>query len=392
MLGSRAARRIEVIGRDRIVSERLSAKAPVRHFDFQLFIAMLGLSVVGVAAVYSSTQARAALNGDDPGLLMRRQLIYLAVAGVIFIGTLLFDYRQLRGLSPVLYAGAILLLILVLTPLGRTVSGAQRWIGLGFFQIQPSEIAKLASIILLAALFSEDRAESLPDARLPTALGLTLFPALLIFVQPDLGTLLVLPAVLFAMLLVAGIKVRWLILMILGGIIAFVLILNLGLIREYQLDRLTAFMDPRSDPQRAGYNLDQSKIAVGSGGMTGKGYLKGSQTNLDYVPEQHTDFIFTAIAEEKGFVGAMTVLGLFALLLWRTLRIAMLSRDPFGTLLAAGIAAMISFQLFVNIGMTVGIMPITGIPLPFVSYGGSSLITNYAAVGILMNIHMRRFL
>jgi rod shape determining protein RodA len=221
-------------------------------------------------------------------------------------------------------------------------------------------------------------------------LGRMVLPALLIFLQPDLGTMMVLPAIAFAVLLVAGVKARWLALVTGAGVLAFVLMTHLGIVQQYQVERLTGFLDP-AESSRAGYNLTQSKLAVGSGGVAGRGLFQGTQTNLDFVPEQHTDFIFTAIAEETGFLGSALLIGLYAALVWRGLRIAMLSKDRFGTLLAAGVTGMLAFQVFVNIGMTVGIMPITGIPLPLVSYGGSSLIATFASIGLLMNVHMRRF-
>jgi rod shape determining protein RodA len=211
--------------------------------------------------------------------------------------------------------------------------------------------------------------------------------------QPDLGTMMVFIGLLGALLLAGGGKIRHFLVLGILGLIAVVVILQAGLLKDYQLQRLTSFLDPNPDVQSVGYNLTQSKIAIGSGGMRGKG-LGGTntQTSLDFVPEQHTDFIFTAVGEQLGFLGSSALLGMFALLLWRGLRIAAMSRDLFGTLLAAGVVALWAFQIFVNVGMTMGIMPITGIPLPFISYGGSSLITNYVAVGLLLNIHMRRFL
>jgi rod shape determining protein RodA len=200
----------------------------------------------------------------------------------------------------------------------------------------------------------------------------------------------VLLAILVGILVVAGARARHLGVLALTAIVLIFGALQLGLVKDYQIARLTAFFDPQNDPQRSDYNRTQAEIAIGSGGLLGRGYLKGTQTNLDFVPEQHTDFIFTVIGEEFGFVGAIFVLMLFALLIWRAVRIALLAKDPFGTYLAAGIASMLAIQVFVNVGMTLGIMPITGIPLPFVSYGGSSFLTNCAAVGLLLNIHMRR--
>lgn len=381
--------RVEVLGRERIVSQRLSSKAPIRHIDLSLILFSLGLTGVGAAAIYSATQLRLESLGEDPYYWLKRQLVFFALATIIFLITMLFDYRQMRGLAPVVYVGGLLLLLVVLTPLGHTTAGAQRWITFGFLQLQPSELMKVILILTLAALYADDRRD--PDSRLATALFLTALPASLIYFQPDLGTLMVLGGALMVIVLVSGTRARWMIATVLAAAVAFVVVLNLGLLKDYQVARLTALLDPESDPQRAGYNAAQSRIAIGSGGLTGKGFTQGTQTNLDYVPEQHTDFVFTAIGEEGGFLAAVLVLALFALLIWRALRIAMLSRDSFGTILASGIAGMFAFQVFVNVGMTIGIMPITGIPLPFVSYGGSSLITSFVAVGILMNIHMRRF-
>jgi len=197
-------------------------------------------------------------------------------------------------------------------------------------------------------------------------------------------------ALLMTMLVVGGTRARVLLVIIMLGISGVIGVLHLHVLKEYQIARLTAFLDPTTDKQRTGYNLDQARIAVGSGQVTGKGLFTGTQTNLDFVPEVQTDFIFTAVGEELGFVGAALLLGLFAIFLWRGLRIAMLSKDMFGTMLAAGVVAMLAFQMFINIGMTIGVSPITGIPLPFVSYGGSSMITTYIATGILLNVHMRR--
>lgn len=377
--------------RDVAARQRRTAKSPIRHFDLPLLATSLALAFFGVVAIYSATRPKQEALGLDPQAFLKRQVLFLIVGFVVFLALLLFDYRQLRTLSPVVYALGIFSLLIVMTPLGETVAGAQRWIDLGPFQLQPSEFMKVMLVIALAALYSDERTE--PDLpKLGKAIALTALPALLIYVQPDLGTVMVLGAAMFALLLLSGTQARWLAMVAVLAGLMFVAAIQLGVLEDYQVARLTAFLDAESDSQRAGYNLGQSKIAIGSGGLTGKGLFEGSQTNLDYVPQQHTDFIFTAIAEETGFQGAIVLLGLFAFLLWRCIRIAVLSRDTFGMLLAGGIAGALVFQIFVNIGMTVGIMPITGIPLPFVSYGGSSLITSFAAVGLLMNIHMRRFI
>jgi rod shape determining protein RodA len=290
------------------------------------------------------------------------------------------------------YAAACVGLVAVLTPLGATINGSHSWITLGGgFQLQPSEFAKVGVIVCLAALFTR---EAGGKRRLAIALGAAGAIAGLILLQPDFGTFLVFVAVLFGILLVGGVPARWLAVLVLVGGLAAVGMFQLDVLKDYQKERLTAFINPSADAGGRGFswNYRQSLIAVGSGGLTGTGYLKGPQTNLNYVPEQHTDFVFTVIAEELGFAGAGLLLALFAVVLWRGLRIAALARDRFGALLAGGVVAMLSFQAFVNVGMTLGIMPITGIPLPFVSYGGSSMIASFLAVGLLLNVHMRRFL
>jgi rod shape determining protein RodA len=220
---------------------------------------------------------------------------------------------------------------------------------------------------------------------------LSLVPLVLVFLQPDIGTSIGITAIVVGMLIVAGTRARHLLVLSIVGIIAILFVFQTGMVEDFQRERLLAFIDPTSVSADVRYNLDQSLIAVGSGGMLGKGYLHGTQTNLDYVPEQHTDFIFTVAGEEFGFIGAMALLALFALLLWRAIRVAWLAKDPFGTYIAAGLATMFAIQMFVNIGMVIGIMPITGIPLPFLSYGGTSILVSFAAIGLLENIHMRRF-
>ena len=244
---------------------------------------------------------------------------------------------------------------------------------------------------MLAASLSEMK-HSLPTIQDVIRLcGVVVLPLLLVFTQPDIGTSIVMVAIAAGMFLVAGVSGRHLAALVVICLVLIAAAFQLGVIKEYQLDRLRAFIDRENTPADVRYNLDQAEIAVGSGGLLGQGYLHGRQTTLDYVPEQHTDFIFTVAGEEFGFVGATFVLALYALLLWRSIRIAFLSKDPFGTYLATGVAIMFAVQMFVNIGMVIGIMPITGIPLPFLSYGGSSMLASCIGVGILLNVHMRRF-
>ena len=373
------------------VSARMARKAPIRHLDPALLFATLLLSAFGVLMVFSATVHKQETAGLDPNAFMERQIIFAIVGAGLLIAMSMFDYRHLRALAPVLYALALIGLVLVLTPLGDVRGGASRWINLGAFQAQPSELAKLAVLVAMAA-FLADRKGEVRARDVAAVCGISLVPMVLIYLQPDLGTTLVFVILTGVTLLVGGAKLRHFATLTFIAAIAVVAVIQLGLLQDYQIERVTAFLDATPDVQSEGYNLTQSKIAIASGGMRGKGLrAENTQTSLDFVPEQHTDFIFTAVGEQLGFVGSATLLGLFVLLIWRALRIATMSRDMFGTLMAAGIAAYWVFQVFVNVGMTMGIMPITGIPLPFISYGGSSLLTNFLSVGLLLNIHMRRY-
>ncbi|HLI57988.1 MAG TPA: rod shape-determining protein RodA [Actinomycetota bacterium] len=367
----------------------ISAKSPLRHIDLSLFTAAMMLAAIGCVMIYSATRSSQLALNLDPNYYLKRQLAFLALGLVVFVISILFDYRQLRSLAPIVYLGGLGLLLLVLTPIGHSQLGAQRWITVGILQIQPSEIMKLVIIVSLAALWADRSVDSGPG-KVVAAVALTAVPAALVYVQPDLGTVLVMLFAAFTIIIVAGAQLRWLGLLIGVGAVAFILALQLGLVHQYQLDRVTGFLNQKANTSSA-YNLRESKVAVSSGGLTGKGLGRGTQTNFSYVPENQTDFIFTVVGEETGFLGSLLVIALLAFVVWRALRIAVLSRDRFGSRLAAGIAAMLAFQLFINVGMTIGIVPIVGIPLPFISYGGSSLLTSFCAVGILMNIHMRRF-
>jgi len=364
-------------------------RRPLRHVDPLLLLAALVLVVIGLFAIYSATHQSLESVDADPARYLKRQVTFVALGAIVVMAAASFDYRFLKVYAGLIYASSIVLLLLVRTPLGSTVKGSQRWFELFGFQLAPSEVAKLALIAMLAAFLSEIRGEiRLQDVF--RASGLAAIPAFLVFLQPDLGTSIVFAAILFGVLVVAGARPRYLLALALAAVVLISAGFQVGLVREYQLVRLRAFLDPATATEDQLRNREQAEIAIGSGGLFGLGYLQGTQTNLDFVPEQHTDFIFTVVGEEFGFVGAMTVLGLYGILVWRAFRIAMISKDPFGTYLAAGIASMLSLQMFVNVGMTIGIMPITGIPLPFVSYGGSSLLVTCAAIGLLENVHMRR--
>ena len=369
---------------------RLGAeRRPIRHLDPVLLLATSALTVIGLFMVYSSTHTSLHAFGIDPSYYVKKQIVWLMLSAIVLVVAMTFDYRLAKVYAGFAYGAMILLLIVVRTPLGTTVKGAQRSFQVSGFALSPSEWMKVALIVMLAAFLSEIKASDLSLPYVIRASALAALPMLLVFLQPDVGTTIVLATVLVGIVIVAGAKPRHLLTL---GVLAIALLASafqLGVVKTYQIDRVTGFLDDETNTS-AQYNKHQAEIAIGAGGLTGVGWLKGTQTNLDYVPEQHTDFIFTAVGEEFGFVGSVGLLVIFAILLWRAFRIALLSKDAFGTYLAAGIAAMFAIQMFVNIGMTLGIMPITGIPLPFVSYGGSSLLANYAAVGLLMNVHMRR--
>jgi rod shape determining protein RodA len=300
-----------------------------------------------------------------------------------------FDYRLYRVWAPVFYVVAVVMLI-VTAATGETVNASRAWIVVGGFQFQPAEIAKPALILMLAALFQERREEALGLRALIEAVVIAAVPIGLILLQPDLGTAIVFVAITFGVLLLARVRVRYMVALGVIGVLAMVGAHQLNVLKEYQVARLTTFLGAETDLQGSDYNVNQAQIAVGSGQFSGQGYLQGSQTALSYVPENHTDFIFTVVGEELGFLGAGLVLGLFGLLLWRAMRTAATSRDTFGTLICAGVISVFAFQLFINVGMSIGIMPVTGLPLPFVSYGGTSLIGTFLMIGLLQNVHMRR--
>jgi rod shape determining protein RodA len=355
-------------------------------------VTALALTVLGCAAVYSSSVDELRGQGLPGDHFLRRQLVNLAAGVVGMLVVAAVDYRKYQAWAPFIFGGVVLALGAVLTPLGTARNGAQSWFSFGSAQIQPSEYAKVGMIIGVAAIFGMQR--KAPTVRhLFLALGLYGVIGLLILLQPDFGTFMVFAAILFGILLVGGVHARWLAVLLLAGVIGAVGMFTTDVLKDYQKQRLTVFINPQADADGRGFswNYRQSLIAVGSGGLTGRGYLRGTQTSLNYVPEQHTDFVFTVIAEELGFAGSALLLALYGLLVWRGLRIAALARDQFGALVAAGIVSMFAFQGFINVGMTLGIMPITGIPLPFVSYGGSSLIASFLAVGLLLNVHMRRY-
>jgi rod shape determining protein RodA len=384
--------RAERMQRERVASRWQEAYAPIKHLDPILVLTALALAGVGLLAIYSAKVQTLGEQGLSSMFYVSRQLIGLVVGIGAMVAAAVVDYRHLRTYAAVGYVVSLVLLGLVLTPLGTSAGGSARWVSIGGFQLQPSELAKIAVLIALAAVLHERKGEP----GLPTVgvcLAIVAVPTLLVFAQPDLGTSMVFMWLCAVLFLVGGVRGRYLAGLGAAAGVGVWWVFRAGIIRDYQLERLTAFLNA-SDPSLAqgpAFQTRQSMIAIGSGQFGGKGLFEGTQTSLAYVPENHTDFIFTVIGEEFGFVGAVAVLGLFLVLIWRGLRIAVIAKDLFGTLLAAGVVAMLALQVFVNVGMTVGIMPVTGIPLPFVSYGGTSLIVWFATVGLLLNVHMRRF-
>jgi rod shape determining protein RodA len=385
--------RAEKLMREHVQARWMDAYAPVKHLDPVLVVTALALAAIGLVVIYSAKLQALTIQGLPATLYVSRQLIALVLGVLVLVAASVIDYRHLRSYAPVLYLASLVLLLVVLTPLGVARGGSQRWIVLGGFQLQPSEIAKVAVLVAVAALLHERKGEwTLPTVVI--AIVLTLVPMGLIFLQPDLGTSIVFAWLLAVLLLVGGVRAPYLVALAVGAALVITLAVTQdGLLDTYQVDRLTAFAragDPSLD-RTLRFQTEQSVIAIGSGQVFGKGLFDGTQTALAFVPENHTDFIFTVIGEEFGFLGASIVLALFLVLIWRGLRIAVLAKDTFGTLLAAGVVAVLALQVFVNVGMNVGIMPVTGIPLPFLSYGGTSLIVWFGLVGLLLNVHMRRF-
>ena len=353
--------------------------------DWILFGTMVLLAVFGLIMIYSATRATGVVS-------MERQMIFVAAGIIVFLLASLVDYREYRHLSPYLYGVVIVLLVAVFFFPER--NGARRWIDLPFFDLQPAEVAKVIVVLALASVLAphtrDDDRPGLSWVKVGLVLGAVAIPSVLIYKQPDLGTMLVFVFVMMAMLFAAGSSWRQLITLTVTGALATIFMFQTDRIATYQLDRIRVLFEPSIDPQGIGYNLLQSKLAIGSGQLFGRGLFQGTQTNFQYVPEQETDFIFTAVAEQLGFVGGLLVLAAFLILIWRLLVIAANARDKFGALIATGIAATFMFHVFINVGMTMGITPVTGLPLPFLSLGGSSFLSMTFALGIANSVWLRR--
>ena len=397
-------------------TSRRDLTAAWRHVDVVLVVCTLAVAALGTLMVFSATRARG-VPGTADTTFLRREAVFMLLGIGVMVGVTLFDYQRITNWIWPVYAAALLLLVLVVSPLGQRSNGAQAWFGFGPFQMQPAEFAKIALMVVLAAVMAGYKGD-VDLKRLAILVVIAGIPMVLIMLQPDLGMVLILVFVFMGMLLVSGIRGRHILLLTLVGCMGVWGVFSSNVLKQYQKDRLTTFLDTTStgtstapagsdgadgsgakgsDQERAArrgaatYNVEQSLNAIGAGGMFGQGLFEGKQTQLGFVPEQHTDFIFTAVAEELGFVGAATLLGLYAVIMWRIWRAASLSRDTFGSLICVGVLSFMMFQVFENVGMTMNIMPVTGIPLPLMSYGGSSILTTFLAVGLVLNVHMHRF-
>ena len=362
-------------------------------FDKLLLLAVGGLLVMGTLLVYAGTREWFRSYGLDPEYYLKRHTLNIIIGGLLAYGTTLIDYRLLRAYTPILWLAAVIGLIIVLIPgLGTEINGAKAWISLpGGFQLQPAELAKIAIIVGMSMVLADrDQTDKDPtDLDVVKALAIAAVPILLIVAQPDLGTVLIISAAVVAMIGASGAPARWVIGLLLAAIVGVFAAVQTGAVSQYQVARLQSFVDPSADPQATGYQLRQSRITIGSGGLLGKGLFEGPQTNGRFVPEQQTDFIFTVAGEELGFVGSSLILTLYFLLFIRAFSICRRSSDLFGRLVCIGVIAWFAFQTFENIGMTMGLMPMTGVPLPFLSYGGSSMFANLIGVGLLQNVHAR---
>jgi rod shape determining protein RodA len=363
-------------------------------FDFILVLATVIVAGIGLVMVYSATRGSLLALGDDPHLYLKKQALFVVLGVIVMAIFAVFDYRRLEPVAIPLYLLSVLSLLGVMA-VGSHAQGAQRWFSVGPIQIQPSEFAVIGLIVGVAAYCDRRMAEGLAWKDVFKLLIMSGIPIGLVLIQPDLGTAIIMMIVLLVMLAVAGLPMRILVFLVIGVILVALVAAETGILHGYQIARLTTFLNPNSTSTNqqvvsAIYNTTQAKNAIGSGGFLGTGLLHGAQTNLGYVPEQSTDFIFTAVGEQLGFVGAVGLLALLGVIAWRVLHAAGQSRDVFGRLVCTGLFTFVAFSVFQNAGMTMGIMPITGIPLPFVSYGGTAVISFFLAIGLALSVGAHR--
>jgi rod shape determining protein RodA len=380
----------------RLAAKAIARDSPLRQADWLLLATVLALTLLGTLMIWSATQPMLLAQGANPHGFLLKQLLNIALGLVLMLIVGSLDARQLRLFAPVVYGLSCLGLLAVLSPLGTIVNGAKSWISIGAgFQIEPSEFAKLSVIVISAMLLSQPAQTRSAKARpggkaIAKTLGLGGLPILLVAAEPDLGVMIVLVLLVVGMIALSGVRLRWLFGMIAVAVLGITAVAKLHLLKAYQISRLTSFINPSADPRGTGYSAHQAKIAIGSGELHGTGLFHSQMVAGNFVPEQHTDFIFAVIGNELGFVGSMVVIGLLALLLICALRIAAKAEDQFGMLVASGIAIWFAVQAFINVGMTVGIMPVTGLPLPFVSYGGSAMFADMIAIGLLQSVRRPR--
>ena len=376
-----------------LVKFRSKGRSTFSRFDLTLNLAVAALLLIGTLLVYAATREWFRSNDLDPEYYLKRHILNILIGGLLAYGTTLIDYRLLRAYAPILWLISVIGLIAVFIPgIGEEVNNSSAWISLpGGFQLQPAELAKIAIIVGIAMVLSDrDQAQNDPsDLDVIKALAIAAIPVLLIVIQPDLGTVLIISAAVVAMIGVSGARPIWVVGLLLLAVVAGFTAVKTGAVSDYQVARLQSFVDPTSDPQATGYQIRQSRITIGSGGIFGKGLFEGPQTSGRFVPEQQTDFIFTVAGEELGFIGCSLILFLYLLIFIRAFRICGQSRDLFGRLVCIGVIAWFIFQSFENIGMAMGLMPMTGVPLPFLSYGGSSMFANLIGIGLLQNVHAR---
>jgi rod shape determining protein RodA len=377
----------------RVLHRVAGRDSALRQADWILLASVLALTLLGTLLIWSATRPLLLSQGANPHTFLLKQLLNIALGLVLMLSVGSMDKRQIRLCAPIIYGLSCLGLAVVLTPLGSIVNGARSWISLGGgFQVEPSEFAKLSVIMVSAMILSELRpGDTRPGVRsVCRAAGLAAVPIAEVVAEPDLGVTIVLVLLVVGLIVLAGVRLRWLAAMAMATALTVFAVARMHLLKAYQLSRVTSFINPSADPRGTGYSAAQARIAIGSGGLHGTGLFHSRMIAGSFVPEQHTDFIFAVVGNELGLVGAMTVIGLIGLMLLRALRIAARAQDQFGMLVAAGIAIWFAVQAFVNIGMTVGIMPVTGLPLPFVSYGGSAMFADMIAVGLLQSVRRRR--
>ena len=373
----------------------LSRDSLLRHVDWVLVLVVLALSLIGTLLVWSATAPGLAQSGANTHAYLEKQLLVVAIGLILLAAVSLLDYRILRIIAPFAYAAGVLGLLAVLSPLGATILGSHSWIPLpGGFQVEPSEYAKIGLILMIALIFGSalNRAPRPGLRELALALACSVPVIGLVVAEPDLGVVVVLVVITGGMIALSGVRLRWLAALAGAGVLAVYAVLNLHLLKAYQTGRLTAFLHPSANAQGTGWQALQAKIAIGSGGMFGQGLFHGQLTAGSFLGSysfQGTDFIFAVAGEELGFAGCVTIVVLLGLLTFRAVRIAARADDMFGLMVASGIAIWFAVQSFINIGMTIGITPVTGIPLPFVSYGGSAMFADMIAVGLLQSIHRR---